>query len=122
MKVARTSIREEVGVAFGIFDFTHLRTDDEALEAIREAKELVSGRPPKSLLALTDVTGSRLSLPVIAALRELVVYNDPYVIKSAVIGMTVVHRIALRQIVSLTGREIQEFTSREIAMDWLRTP
>jgi hypothetical protein len=122
MKVARTSIREEVGVAFGIFDFTHLRTDEEALEAIREAKELVSGRAPKSLLALTDVTGSRLSLPVIAALRELVVYNDPYVIKSAVIGMTVVHRIALRQIVSLTGREIQEFTSREIAMDWLRTP
>jgi hypothetical protein len=122
MTVARTSIRQEVGVALGIFDFTNLRTDEETFDAIREAKELVARQPPKSLLALTDVSGSRLSLPVIAALRELVVLNDPYVIKSAVIGMTVVHRIALRQIVSITGREIHEFASREIAMDWLRTP
>jgi hypothetical protein len=122
MKVARTSIRPEVGVALVSFDFTNIRTDDEAFEAIREAKALVSARPPKSLLAITDVSGSRMSLAVIAALRELVSYNEPYVIKSAVIGLTVVHRIALRQIVNLTGREIHEFASREVAMDWLRTP
>jgi hypothetical protein len=122
MKVARTIIQQEAGIALGIFDFTNIRDDAAAFEAIQEAKDLVSVRSPKSLLALTDVTGSRMSLPVIAALRELVKYNEPYVIKSAVIGLTVVHRIALRQIIHLTGREIHEFASREIAMDWLRTP
>ena len=122
MKVARVTIQRERAVAFCSFDFTNLRSDPEALEAIREARAVVSAEAPKSLLTLTDVTGSRMSLPVIAALRELVAHNEPYVIKSAVIGMTIVHRVALRQIVRITGRDIHEFPSREIAMDWLRTP
>jgi hypothetical protein len=113
MKVARTSIQNEVGVSLCICDFANLSSDDEALAAFREARMLFAAAASKSLLVLTDISGSGLTLPVIVALREL---------KSAVIGMTVVHRVALRQIMSLTGREIHEFPSREIAMDWLRTP
>ena len=122
MKVARVSIRREIDGALCIFDFSNIRTDSDAFDAINEAKAVVSSAAPKSLLALTDVTGSRMSLPVIAALRELVAHNEHYVIKSAVIGLTVVQRVALRQIVRLTGREVREFPSREIAMNWLRAP
>ncbi|MEO6877375.1 MAG: hypothetical protein ABI205_02760 [Gemmatimonadaceae bacterium] len=122
MTVARTRIQQETEVALCTCDFTHLVSDDAAFAAFREAKALIGQARPKSLLVLTDVTGARLTLPVISALRELVAQNEPFVIKSAVIGLTVVHRVALRQIMRLTGREIHEFPSREIAMDWLRTP
>ena len=122
MKVARTRIQKEVGVALCTCDFSHLVSDDEAIAAIREAQTIMGTAAPKSLLVLTDISGSRLTLPVISALRELVAENEPFVLKSAVIGMTVVHRVALTQIMRLTGREIHEFPSREIAMDWLRTP
>jgi hypothetical protein len=122
MKVARTRIQTAVGVALCTCDFAHLLSDDEAIEAIREAQSVMGTAAPKSLLVLTDISGSRLTLPVISALRELVAENEPFVLKSAVIGMTVVHRVALTQIMRLTGREIHEFPSREIAMDWLRTP
>lgn len=122
MKVARTRIQKAVGVALCTCDFSHLVSDDEAIAAIREAQAIMGTAAPKSLLVLTDISGSRLTLPVISALRELVAENEPFVLKSAVIGMTVVHRVAMTQIMRLTGREIHEFPSREIAMDWLRTP
>jgi len=122
MKVARTRIQQEIGVALCTCDFSHLVSDEDALAAIQEARALMGAASPNSLLVLTDITGSRMTLPVIAALRELVAQNEPFVRKSAVIGVTVVHRVALRQIMRLTGREIHEFPSREFAMDWLRTP
>ncbi|HEY4218563.1 MAG TPA: hypothetical protein VGM67_15590 [Gemmatimonadaceae bacterium] len=120
--MARTRIQQEIGVALCTCDFSHLVTDEAALDAIEEARSLMGSATPKSLLVLTDITGSRLTLPVIAALRDLVAQNEPFVRKSAVIGMSVVHRVALNQIMRLTGREIHEFPSREFAMDWLRTP
>lgn len=101
-------------------NFQDVRDADEAFAAIAAAKIAISKTPPFSLRVLTDVTGSKMSLPVIAALQELARANAPHVTKSAVVGLSLPHRVALRQIRRLTGRDIRDFTDRAAALAYLR--
>jgi hypothetical protein len=101
-------------------DFQNIRSAEEAMAAINAAKEAVAATPPFSLRTLTNVEGSHMSLPVIAAMQDLVRTNAPHVTKSAVVGLSLPHRVALRQIRRLTGRDIREFTSVEAALEYLR--
>ena len=100
-------------------DFQDLRTAHEALSAIADAREAIAQTPPFSLRVLTDVSGSHMSLPVIVAMQELARANAPHVTKSAVVGLSLPHRVALRQIRRLTGRDIREFTSLDDALAYL---
>src|SRR5437879_10271811 len=84
------------------FDFQDLRSAEEALAAIDAAKAAVAETPPFSLRVLTNVEGSHMSLPVITAMQEMVRAIAPHVTKSAVVGLSLVHRVALRQIRRLT--------------------
>lgn len=102
------------------FDFQHIETAEEALAVIAVAKAAVAATPAFSLRVLTDVTGSHMSLPVIAAVQDLARSNAPHVTMSAVIGLSLPQRVALRQIRRLTGRDIREFASREEAEAYLR--
>jgi hypothetical protein len=101
-------------------DFQGARTADESLTAIAAAKAAIAKTPPFSLRVLTDVTGSHMSLPVIIAMEDLVRSNAPHVTKSAVIGLSLPHRVALRQIRRLTGRDIREFATVDEALAYLR--
>jgi len=101
-------------------DFQGVKDTEDAFAAIAAAKIAISKTPPLSLRVLTDVTGSKMSLPVIAALQELARANAPHVTRSAVVGLSLPHRVALRQIRRLTGRDIRDFTSREAALAYLR--
>ena len=62
-----------------------------------------------------------MSLPVISALQELARANAPHVTQeSAVVGLSLPHRVALRQIRRLTGRDIRDFSNRNDALAYLR--
>ena len=101
-------------------NFQDVQDTDEAFAAIAAAKIAIGKTPPFSLRVLTDVSGSKMSLPVIAALQELARANAPHVTKSAVVGLSLPHRVALRQIRRLTGRDIRDFTDRNTALAYLR--
>jgi|SRR5579884_1485267 len=101
-------------------DFAGIRETDEALEAIADAKRRIAEQPPFSLRVLTDVSNSIMSLPIIIAMQDLARANAPYVTKSAIFGLSLPHRVALRQIRRLTGRDIREFTSKDEALEYLR--
>jgi hypothetical protein len=102
-------------------DFQNLRSAEEAVAAITAAKEAIAATPPFSLRTLTNVQGSHMSLPVIAAMQDMVRSNDPHVTKSAVIGLSLPHRVALRQVRRLTGRDIREFSTLDEALAFLRS-
>jgi hypothetical protein len=104
-----------------VLDLSNIQSSDAGLELIAEAQRLIAEHPPKSLRVLTDVSGSHMSLPVIAALQELARENAPYVTRSAIYGLSLPHRVALRQIRRLTGRDIREFTNRDEALTYLRS-
>lgn len=118
MQRARFESAGEYTICF--LDFSGMQTADEALTAIAAAKEVIAQTPPFSLRVLTDVAGSALSLPVIVAMQDFVRSNAPHVTKSAVIGLALPHRVALRQIRRLTGRDIREFTTRDEALAYLQ--
>lgn len=116
----RTTIQPDVGFSLCIFDFTNIDTDDEAFEAIAEAKAIVETSAPKSLHALTDITGSHASLRVIHALIDLGKHNAPYVRRSAVVGLSALQRVTLREVVRFSGRDLRAFEFRDLAIAWLR--
>lgn len=119
-QVQRVKFTAEGEYTLCLLDFSNLRDRDEALAAIQDAKQQIAATPPFSLRVLTDVTGSQMSLPVIAALQDLARANEPHVTRSAVIGLSLPHRVALRQIRRLTGRDIREFATRDEALGYLR--
>ncbi|HEY4130893.1 MAG TPA: hypothetical protein VGM50_09765, partial [Gemmatimonadaceae bacterium] len=119
-QVQRVTFTPEGEYALCVLDFSNVRDTAEALSVIREARESVSKSEPFSLRMLTDIMGSQMSLPVISALVELARANEPFVTRSAVIGLALPHRVALRQIRRLTGRDIREFGSRDEALAYLR--
>jgi hypothetical protein len=101
-------------------DFQDIHDAEQSLAIIADAKVRITNTPPFSLRVLTDVTGSHMSFPVIVAMQELARSNAPHVTKSAVVGLSLPHRVALRQIRRLTGRDIREFTTRDEALAFLR--
>jgi stage II sporulation SpoAA-like protein len=115
-------IRFEPAGAFTLcyLNFQGVLDTEEAFAAIAAAKIAIGKTPPGSLRVLTDVTASKMSLPVIAALQELARANARHVTRSAVVGLSLPHRVALRQIRRLTGRDIRDFTNREDALAYLR--
>lgn len=119
---ARERIQFEPTGAFTLcfLNFQGIRDPEEAFAAIAAAKIAIGKTTPLSLRVLTDVTDSKMSLPVIAALQELARANAPHVTKSAVVGLSLPHRVALRQIRRLTGRDIRDFANREDALAYLR--
>jgi hypothetical protein len=120
MPVARFITRTEVGFVLCTFDFTNIHDETEALAIFDEAKTLVSAAAPKSLRILTDIANTPMSTPVVAGLTDLARHNEPYVERSAFIGLALVHRIALRQIIRTTGHDLREFKSRSEALAYLR--
>ena len=120
MPVARITNRMEVGFVLCTFDFTNIHDEREALATFDEARLFVSAAAPKSLRILTDIANTPMPTAVVAGLTELARHNEPYVERSALIGLALVHRIALRQIIRTTGRDLREFKSRTEALAYLR--
>lgn len=101
-------------------EFQGIETTQEALAVIAEARASIAATPPFSLRVLTDVSGSHMSLSVIVALQDMALSNAPHVTKSAVVGLSLPHRVVLRQLRRLTGRDIREFSDRDEALLYLK--
>ncbi len=86
-QVQRVTFTPEGEYTLCTLDFSNVRDTAEALGVIREAKVQVAKAQPFSLRMLTDIMGSHMSLPVITALVELARANEPFVTRSAVIGL-----------------------------------
>ena len=100
-------------------DFSGVRTVDEAQPLFDEAMALVRQQAPQSLLILTDVTGSRFDTEIVGGLKELARHNTPYVVASAVVGLTPLMRVINSAINRVAGRNIRAFDDAEDARSWL---
>ena len=115
----RTTFMTHKGVRICVLDFSNVASEAEALRAIDEARTVIGQEPRGSVRTLTDVTGSRVTSTIRAALHELTKANKPFVVAGAVVGITAIQSVILRGIVQVTGRRLVAKNTRAEAMDWL---
>jgi hypothetical protein len=102
-----------------LLDFSRIRDPDNHLHLNDEARRLVAAQGHGNALVLTDVSDSAFTERAVNSLRDLARDNTPYVLASALVGLSALTRVVFRAVVSLTGREIRAFGSRADAMGWL---
>ena len=91
----------------------------EVLQTIEDAKRVISARPERSLLTLTDVTNARFNEAVGDGLKQFTAHNKPYVKAGAVVGVTGLKRIIFSAVIAFSRRNIETFDDIEQAKRWL---
>jgi hypothetical protein len=116
--MGRVRIVSHRGTPILFQDFSQVRSAEEGLRAIDEARAFIEGQPPGALV-LTDVTASTFDQRVVDALKELAEHHKPFVAASAIVGMSPIQRVIYATLVKITGRVVRPFTTLEEAKDWL---
>ena len=93
--------------------------EKQVLEVIEEARPVVKGQPEKSVLTLTDVTGTKYNSEVVQALKEYTKENKPYVKAGAVVGLNRIKKMVYNAVMEFSGRTLHAVDSIEKAKDWL---
>ena len=103
-----------------LLDFSGFTSASSALPTISAAREMVTRQALASTFCLVDVTGSKFNSEVVDALKALASDNRPYVVASALIGVTGLMRVILDGVLAFTGRSnLKAFPTREDALAWL---
>jgi hypothetical protein len=103
-----------------------LRTDvsflgpEDAVATLREAHATVQLLPPQRvLLSLIVVTGMRFDPKVIEEMKRVGKLDEPWVLATAVVGLSAIGRVLSRVVSMFTGRRFAAFASVEEAKAWL---
>ncbi len=100
-------------------DFSNLRAGKEFLDTLAVAQKTIAAQPPKSVLALLDATGASFNAEILAALKNFVQANTPYIKCATVVGITGLLNVALAAVTKAAGRPLHVFATRQAAMDFL---
>lgn len=115
----RTRFIEHDGERILLLDYSDVHDSDVALEEIDKTKRIIAQQQPRSIRTLTYVQGSRYNPQIVDAMKDLVAHNKPYVFAAAVVGMSTLHRIIYRAVLSFSRRNIEVFQDLDSAKDWL---
>jgi flavodoxin len=99
-------------------NFAYCKTD-EVLTVIDQAKATIRTQARQSVFTLTDVTNTAFNSKVSDAMKEFVIHNKPYIVASAVVGVTGLKQIIYNAVMKFSGRKLMAFDSIAEAKDWL---
>jgi hypothetical protein len=93
------------------------------VEQLEELSALVLARvtaePRGSVLLLADFTGATLDRHSVDRLKPFLVFDRPYLKRSAWVGVENLPKVFYEHLKSFSQRELPTFKTREEAMDWL---
>jgi len=92
---------------------------NEVLLVIGQATAAIKTQAERSVFTLTDVTNTAFNTEVSEAMKEFVMHNKPYVVASAVVGVTGLKKIIYNAVMRFSGRKLTAFDSIAEAKDWL---
>ncbi len=92
---------------------------EQVMQVIAEGSQLIRTQPLKSVLILSDFTGSTSDPRLLSAMREFTAGNAPYAHASAIIGMGRVAKVFYEIIMQFTGRNVPIFPDAAQAKAWL---
>lgn len=85
---------------------------------IEECGRQVRSQPKKSIYTITVATDGKFDFDVVDRLKLLTKENEPYVIKSAVVGMTGLQQVVLMIVSSFSNRFFELFETVEKAKEF----
>lgn len=94
-------------------------TYEELLPQITKARDIITQQPPNSVRVLTNVTNLRVTKDTVKALKEYIQLNKPFILASAVCGISSQTQVLFNTLTTLARRDIRLFDSEEAAKDWL---
>ena len=95
-------------------------TPDQSPAVLDEARQLVATLPKeRSLLSLLVVRKMRFDPETIDVMKKIGRDNEPWVIATAVVGLTAIGRVVARVVSTFSGRRYAAFESEEQAKEWL---
>jgi hypothetical protein len=106
------------GKAVMLIDLSHC-TKDEVLEVVDEVQRQVTRHEPKSVLTLADFTGVQIDKAVATRMKEVLVFDRPYVKRSAWVGTESLPKVFYDNFRNFSQRDFPTFPTREEAMNWL---
>jgi hypothetical protein len=86
---------------------------------IEEVPRYVTRQPKKSVLLLGDFTGTQFTKENIEQLKIAAVFDRPHVAKAAWVLSDNLHKVLVESIRTFSVRNIQVFSTREEALDYL---
>jgi hypothetical protein len=92
---------------------------EEVIKLLTEVKRVVTAQPRNSVLTLTDLTGARISRAAITRMKEVAVFDRPYVKRAALVDAQSLPKVFYEALKTFSQREFHRFKTREEAMDWL---
>lgn len=114
----RISFLTHKGKSIMLIDCTSL-TAKQMMPFLDQIQHTVARHERNSLLTLVDVTDAHLDRSVAMRIKEVLVFDRPYVKRSAWVGTASLPKAYLDNFKSFSQRELPSFATREEAMDWL---
>jgi len=106
------------GQAIFLIDFSHCSGKDLML-LLDQVRADVARHEPASVLTLADFSGAKIDKAVATKIKEVLVFDRPYVKKSAWVGTDSLPQVFYENFKNFSQREFPTFETREEAMDWL---
>lgn len=101
-----------------LIDFSQ-GTKRELLALLPQVRATITGHARNSVLVLADFTSAQIDKAVAARMKEVLVFDRPYVKRSAWVGTESLPKVFYDGFKTFSQREFPTFTTREEAMDWL---
>jgi hypothetical protein len=101
-----------------LIDLTNCRAE-EVKKIAGEVQRMVTAQPRKSVLTLSDLTGAQFSRDAFTRMKELAVFDRPYVKRAAMVGAESLPEVFYQALKTFSRREFPRFKTREEVLDWL---
>lgn len=106
------------GHAVFLIDFSHCKAS-EIILLLDQVRSDIARHAEGSVLTFADFTGAEVDKKVATKIKETLVFDRPYVKKSAWVGTESMPHVFYENFKTFSQREIPPFKTREEALDWL---
>lgn len=86
---------------------------------LETAKTLVFSLPSQSVLAVTDVTGTKYNRETIRLMSDFASATAPYTKAGALVGVTDLKKVIYNTIMAIIKKNYPVFDTTDQALDWL---
>ncbi len=98
--------------------YGHLTPEVYRAEIDAVEKEMLA-QPRNSVLLLVDTVGLLISPEALNLAKNVALHSQPYVIKTAILGMSGARKTLLDIVAKFSGMKVEAFDTADQARDWL---